>query len=87
MKIKIINLDERIEVPQKKRNITDKFILASLLVCQIFFNTVLPFTLGYFFFQTNSIIFFLFMLILVFFNIQIEYNKEGEIKIKVVRNV
>lgn len=87
MKIKTINLDDRIESQKGQRSKTDKVIVASLLVCQIFFNTFLPFLLGIFFCQTNAFIFFVLLLLLLLFNIQIEYKKDGEIKIKVLRNV
>lgn len=87
MKIKTINLDDRIKNPKKKRSLQERFIISLLLISQIILNTLMPFTLGYYFCQTKSFVFFIFMLIGLIFNIQIEYTDKEEIKIKVLRNV
>lgn len=87
MKIRTINLNDRIKKVKVEKSLSNKLILVLLLVCQIFINTLFPFIFGFYFAKTNSFIFLLLLFFSIIFNIQIEQKKDGEIKIKVLRNV
>jgi len=87
MKITTINFKERIEKSKIKKSFLDKTILLVLLVSQIFINTLIPFIFGFYYCYTKSFIFLLLIFVSIIFNIQIETKKDGDIKIKVLRNV
>jgi len=87
MKIKTIKLEDRLKEGKTPTSLIDKIIMASLIIGQIFFNTFLPFLFGFYLYATKNLIFFGLVLVLLFFNIQIEYKKDGDINIKVIRNV
>jgi len=87
MKITTLNLNDRIENQKERKSFSDKMLLVLLLVCQVFINTLFPFTFGYYFARTNSFIFLLLLIFSIIFSVQVEHKKDGEIKIKVLRNV
>lgn len=68
----------------KKKN---KLLMVIIIVLDIFLNTLLPFTLGVYFFMTKHLIFIAILFILLFFNVNFEIDKRGNVNIKFVRGL
>lgn len=62
-----IQIRETINV-RKSRN---KLMNFMLVLFAIFFNNILPFILGYYYFGTRSIFFLIPMLVVVFYNVEV----------------
>lgn len=83
LKTKIIR---NIPKPSKKREVLDNIFNVWLFTLTIFFNNFLPFVFGYYFAWTRNFMFLVLAIMLVLFNIEMEYTK-GKLNIKVIKNV
>jgi len=84
MKIKTV-VRERINIKKNLKNRKDRVMFAVLLLSESVINTFLPFLAGFYLATTQRLFWFIPFIILLIFNVRIEYNK-GMIQVKITRN-
>lgn len=85
MKIKTV-IEKRFpenEIKEKK----NKIFVALLILSQTIINQIIPFTLGFYFCLTKSLIFLFFFIVMLFFEVRVIFDKNNNVKIKILRGI
>lgn len=74
--------------PEKKiKDRKNKILIAILILSQTVINQIIPFTVGVYFGLTKNIYFLLIFFVMLFFEIRVSFDDEGNVKIKILRGI
>ena len=86
----MVKFKTEVRFPEKKaipKDSADKIIMVLILVIKIVLNTFMPFFFGFYYGFTEKPLFLILFVILIFFNIEIAYDKKRKLRIKIIRTL